>query len=83
MRVVHVTKFIPLFTAYGLISHNVTDVQRSLRRIEEGISASLNELALRIGGERKNIISNGVSIAQVNIGAIVGLLVVAWAYVED
>ncbi|NPA24042.1 MAG: hypothetical protein GXO23_07095 [Crenarchaeota archaeon] len=83
MRVIYSVKFLPISFQYGQISVQRVDMMELIREVERILSKASEELERKIMHNGGRIISTSLSVSQLNVGPIVGLLIVLLAVVED
>jgi hypothetical protein len=80
VRVIHVRKFIPLTVNVGQLTRGV-ELEVALNRLDDALSKALNELGIATG-DRK-IMQIGINVSNVNLGNVGGLLIIAYALVDE
>ncbi len=81
MRIVYTIKFLPLTYQYGQVSVQRFGILEFLNELNRILEKANDELLAKVGKGR--IVSTSISIAQVSVGPIVGLLIIVYAVVED
>ncbi|ADN50231.1 hypothetical protein [Vulcanisaeta distributa] len=79
-KIVHVRKFIPLNVSVGQLVRGV-EFDVALNRLDESLSKALSELS-NIAGSR-NIRQVGINISNVSLGNVSGILIIAYALVDE
>ncbi len=81
MRAVHVVKFLPITYYYGQVSVYRLGIFDFLNELNRLIDKASSELVSKIGNAK--VISSSISISQISVGPIVGVLIILYAIVED
>jgi hypothetical protein len=81
MKIVHVSKFLPLTVTYGQVQIQRLDLAEFIRQVDLTLTKLESELIQKCEG--KKILNMGMSVSQVNLGTVNGLLIVLYALVED
>ncbi len=78
-RIIHVRKFIPLNVSVGQLTRGV-EFEVALNRLDDALNKALSELE-SVAGSR-SIKQVGISINNVNLGNVGGILIIAYALVD-
>ncbi|MGC9152648.1 MAG: hypothetical protein ACP5GY_02810 [Vulcanisaeta sp.] len=78
-RIIHVRKFIPLNVSVGQLTRGV-EFEVALNRLDDALNKALSELE-GVAGSR-SIKQVGISINNVNLGNVGGILIIAYALVD-
>ncbi|NPB00839.1 MAG: hypothetical protein GXO10_05640 [Crenarchaeota archaeon] len=81
MKIVYSVKFLPISFQYGQISVQRFNIFEFLKEFEKMLDKASEELERKISTRR--VVSTSLSISQLTVGPIVGLLIVLLAVVED
>ncbi len=80
-KIVHVRKFIPLNVSVGQLVRGGVEFDVALNRLDESLSKALSELS-SIAGSR-NIRQVGINVSNVSLGNVSGILIIAYALVDE
>ncbi len=80
-KIVHVRKFIPLNVSVGQLVRGGVEFDVALNRLDESLSKALSELS-SIAGSR-SIRQVGINISNVSLGNVSGILIIAYALVDE
>ncbi len=80
-KIVYATRLIPLVVQYGQVQLQKLDIMEFLRQVNLSIEKLSEELLSKVGNRK--ILSLNMSFTQVNVGNVIGLLIVMYALVED
>ncbi len=81
MKIIYSIKFLPISFQYGQISVQRFNIFEFLREFERMLDKASEELERKIATGR--VVSTSLSVSQLSIGPVVGLLIVLLAVVED
>ena len=79
MKVVFSRQFVPIAVSVGYLQR-AAELDVALAKLDEAIGRALNELVVKSGGRLSSV---GVTLNSVSLGNISGILVIAYALVED
>ncbi|ADY01889.1 MAG: hypothetical protein ACP5GZ_10460 [Vulcanisaeta sp.] len=79
-RIIHVRKFIPLNVNVGQLVRSV-EFDVALNRLDDSLNKALSELSSIVGS--RNIRQVGINVSNVNLGNISGILIIAYALVDE
>ena len=78
-RIVHVRKFIPLNVSIGQLVRGV-EFDVALNKLDESLNKALSELSSIAGPRIRQV---GISVNNVNLGNVSGILIIAYALVDE
>ncbi|WP_054857014.1 hypothetical protein [Vulcanisaeta sp. JCM 16159] len=79
-RIVHVRKFIPLNVSVGQLVRGV-EFDVALNRLDETLNKALSELSNVVGS--RSIRQMGINVSNVSLGNVSGILIIAYALVDE
>ncbi len=80
MKIVYSVKFLPISFQYGQISVQRLDMFNLIKEVERMLNKASEELEKKINGK---VVSTSLSVSQLNVGPVVGILIILLAVVED
>ncbi len=78
-RIVHVRKFVPLNVSVGQLVRGV-EFDVALNRLDDSLGKALSELSGIAGPRIRQV---GISVSNVTLGNVSGILIIAYALVDE